>query len=314
MKKIKDLTNKRFGRLLVIKYNGRKQFGKHIKTTWLCKCDCGKEKIVSLSDLISGHTTSCGCYHKEIVGKINRKHGLFSKCKKLYAIWKSMKYRCNNQNNKSYKNYGGRGIKVCDEWQNNYINFYEWAIKNGYKELPLTNGKNALSIDRIDNNGNYEPNNCRWATDKEQANNQRKNIPPEIKNKKCPICGTLFKIHQISDERKTCSRKCAIIFRNKNYYEKTKNLYKKRCAVCGNVFEDRSGHLKKRKCCCKKCSDLYKSPIWEFNGKKLRASDWSKQIGISAHTLYHRFHDLGWSIEKTLITPKGGNRNAKYKL
>ena len=164
--KIIDLTGKKFGFLTVInlantknRNNGGKEY------YWLCKCDCGNEKIIRGSTLKNGATQSCGCKQKEIAIAVNTKHNKANT--KLYKIFFSMKQRCLNSKNKAYKHYGARGINIYQDWLNNFENFYNWAINNGYKE--------GLSIDRIDVNGNYEPENCRWVTMNEQTKNTRHN-------------------------------------------------------------------------------------------------------------------------------------------
>lgn len=167
----KNLTNQKFGRLLVLRQIGIDKRTR--QKIWLCRCDCGKEKEIITSYLTSGDTQSCGCYRKECEIKNLSKfwgkpktHGL-SKTR-MYQIWADMKDRCNNSKNYSFKDYGARGIKICNEWAIDFINFYNWAINNGYQD--------NLTIDRIDVNGNYEPSNCRWVTMKEQANNKRNTI------------------------------------------------------------------------------------------------------------------------------------------
>ncbi len=162
MKRI-DLTGQRFGRLVVVRYAGRSR-GK--KNLWLCKCDCGNEKVVAVDKLHSGNTKSCGCLQREVHRKCRTTHGKSDT--KLYLVWREMITRTENQNAERYGIYGGRGISICGEWHNNFQLFYDWAIQNGYKE--------GLTIDRIDVNGNYEPDNCRWITPYEQSRNLRKNV------------------------------------------------------------------------------------------------------------------------------------------
>lgn len=156
-------------------------------------------------------TTSCGCFHKEIVGSMNRKHGLYNKCGRLYSLWKSIRYRCYSKNSKDYGKYGGRGIIMCDEWKEDFKAFHDWAIANGYKEEKTDKGLNILTIDRIDVNGNYEPSNCRFVTNAVQARNKRNSMKDEERYRICPICGNTFKISQRHSSKVCCSISCSKI-------------------------------------------------------------------------------------------------------
>lgn len=176
MPKLIDLTGQRFGRLTVVERaenyvapNGRQA------ARWVCLCDCGNKTTVVGGDLRTGRTKSCGCFEQESrYLSRNIIHGGFGT--KLYNVWRGMKKRCYNPKNKFFKDYGGRGITVCDEWRDDFAKFRDWAMANGYRE--------DLSIDRIDNDKGYSPDNCKWATREEQGNNKRSNRAFLVNGKK----------------------------------------------------------------------------------------------------------------------------------
>ena len=162
MSNFKDLTGQKFGRLTVL---SRLKDDKRKEALWLCKCDCGKLVKVYSYTLRIGRTKSCGCWKRDNSKKMFSTHKLSNT--RVYKIWAQMKKRCYNPNYSQFELYGGRGISMCNEWKENFLSFYNWSMANGYND--------KLSIDRIDFNGNYEPNNCKWSTNIEQANNKRNN-------------------------------------------------------------------------------------------------------------------------------------------
>ena len=152
---IKDITGQKFSKLTAIEMCGKDKNGLAL---WKCECDCGNESVVNYYSLLNGHTKSCGCN--------NKKHGKSDT--RIYQTWTNMRGRCYSPKHHGFKYYGGRGIKVCDEWNDSFETFYEWAINNGYEK--------NLTIERINVNGDYCPNNCTWISKSEQQRNRRDTI------------------------------------------------------------------------------------------------------------------------------------------
>ena len=188
--KSKDLSGQKFGRLTALyKLNNY-----HKRATyWLCVCDCGNLREVQGGTLINGRSRSCGCLVKDT----NSTHGKTNT--RLYHTWNNIKARCYNHKNKRYENYGARGIVMCDEWKKDFQVFYDWATNSGYKD--------NLQIDRIDVNGNYEPNNCRWVDVKTQQRNKSNN-----------------KLYTLNGETKCLSEWCEIL--NLKYWTVRMRLYR----------------------------------------------------------------------------------------
>ena len=186
-----DITGKQFGRLTAVKKVKSVVSGKQKRSVWLFCCSCGKEKEIIKSPVVRGKIVSCGCQNHENIMKRNTKHGQSETI--LYSKWLDMKHRVLLPKTNCYKNYGGRGIKVCKEWidaKNGFSNFMKWAVGNGYNP--------SLSLDRIDVNGDYTPRNCRWITMREQQLNKRTNRKITICGKTKCLCEWLktYKIHR----------------------------------------------------------------------------------------------------------------------
>ena len=162
---IKDISGQKFGRLLVLRATDKRMHGNVI---WHCLCECGFCCDVKSGDLVSGRTKSCGCLRRDTTIRTKTKHGHAHT--KISNVWVAMNQRCFNSSYKEFHNYGGRGIRVCDEWRDNFQAFYDYV-----SNLPHF-GEKGYSLDRINNDGNYEPGNVRWATAREQCNNKRNSI------------------------------------------------------------------------------------------------------------------------------------------
>lgn len=214
-----SLINKQYGRLTVIERVSDQisPCGTH-HVAYLCRCECGNEKIIRKSSIINGRTVSCGCYHIEK----STTHGM--KNTRLYRIWQGMKQRCYG-NHCAASNYKNRNITVCNEWLDDFKKFYEWSIQNGYSD--------NLTIDRINVNGNYEPSNCRWVNYVVQENNRRNNI-------KIAIDGEELTVQQLSKKiqiKETSIR--TVIRRNSNSIKKVvKHRAKGGEYICFNCTRD----------------------------------------------------------------------------
>lgn len=257
MGKFKDLTGQRFGKLIVIK---KMENDKDNKIKWLCKCDCGNIAIVSGKDLQRAHTKSCGCLHEKHSKSETR----------LYRVWRGMKARCLNSKYPYYSNYGGRGITVCDEWKNDFQVFCEWAMKNGYDEKAP---RGECTLDRIDNNGNYEPNNCRWTTNKQQSRNRRTN-------------------HLLT------------------YKGKTQNIiqWAEETGISRSVFVSRLQNGWNMKKIINTPVNYLKEKLITYKGITLNMSEWERKMGLKEKTISRRLK-RGWTIEKAIGTPIKKDKN-----
>lgn len=257
----KDRSGVRYGRLLALRPAGRA--GTNL--AWLCLCDCGKESVVSGGNLTRGKTKSCGCLNKERVRAANTTHG-FSK-ERLFGIWKGILQRCTEPNFHHYRYYGGRGIVVCEDWMS-FQCFRDWSLSSGYSD--------DLAIDRIDNDGDYTPQNCRWVTTKEQARNTTRNTFITFQGK------TL------------CLAEWA-----------------ERLGISASAISKRIGRGWSVE---KALTDPLRGNnerLLTHEGSTRSIADWSRFLGINYQTLLHRLYRYGWTVERALSTPQRKWRRKK---
>lgn len=256
-----DLTGRRFGRLLVLKVAGK---DKQNKRVWECLCDCGNLTIVRGSTLVEGKTRSCGCYGREraieTLAVASITHG--KSADPVYYIWEGMKARCYNENSDSYSRYGGRGIKVCDTWLNSFEAFYK-----DMGDPPV-----GYTLDRVDNNGDYCKENCRWATASEQARNRSSCKIITLGGKTKPLIEWL---EDFGMPRET-------------YYSRIKSGLSPEQALLTPIDMRYSGDSKKRN-------------LFTYNGKTQCVTVWSRESGIPASTLRQRIKK-GYSPEQVMST------------
>jgi hypothetical protein len=246
-KRVKNIEGLYFGRWKVLFFYKTTKLGAY----WFCECACGRFKVIKACSLQTGSSKSCGCTRQG--------YGIHYLCgTRIYKIHKHILGRCYNNNSDVYMHYGGRGITVCDEWKSNFLAFYEWSISNGYTD--------KLSIDRIDNNGPYSPENCRWTTQKEQCNNCRK-------NHFLTLYGKSMTISQWAE--KTGINKRTLLSRKRAGWSDEKTLL----------------------------TPVKTEKLIMFNGESKTMSQWGRDLGINVATIFSRIKIRGWSVEKALSTP-----------
>jgi len=256
-----ELTSQKFGRLTVLKF----AYMKKGKSYWNCFCKCGNEKIISSNCLKNGHTKSCGCLNIDNITERNKIHSL-SKTR-FYHIWCGIKERCLNKNKKAYKNYGERGIKICDGWLN-FINFRD-DMYESYLEHIKNFGTKHTTIDRKDNEGNYEKNNCKWSTRTEQAINKRNNI---------------FLTH--NDITLTLTEWARKLNLNKNTLRSRlleSNWSTEKALTTPTIKPAKQ--------------------LLTFNGQTMELAKWAKKFNMNQNTLFSRIYRSNLSTERALTTP-----------
>lgn len=256
MGNIINLTGKIFGKLTVIDENYIRTLSGAVR--WNCICDCGRLTVVIGGDLKSGRTSSCGCFQKEKAKEAQTTHGMHDTPE--HHAWNNMKNRCNNEKAPNYHNYGGRGITVCDRWMNSFENFYE---DMGPRPSP------DHSLDREEVNGNYEKDNCRWATDLEQQNNRRDNVR-----------------YEYDGSTRTVSEWGHILGIKENSIRSRLNRgWSFENAVSESIQKHRS-----------------RDKLYEIDGEVKTLTQWSESTGIPYWTLLSRINKYKWSPEKAVKT------------
>lgn len=272
---IGNVIGQRFNRLTIIE-----QYGEGRTSKCLCKCDCGGEKITTYSNLSTNNTMSCGCLHREMLIERNKKTGKWNGAsgnedtKSLYSVWSAMRIRCTNESSWAYKWYGAKGVKVCEDWSEDFSNFSDWAFDNGYAI--------GLTIDRVDSNGNYEPSNCRWVTMKIQANNKSNN-----------------KLLEYKGEVKTLAQWCEELKLN---YDKTKSRLNAGRWSVEEAFEKPSGWNKYSY--GEGVSKRGRNIVITYDDKTLTLKEWIKELELDCD--YERLSGRarrGWSGEDILMKP-----------
>lgn len=254
-----NLVGQRFGRLLVLEFSHIDRNG---GSTWLCKCACGKSKVVSAANLRSGYTQSCGCSRKN-------QHEIHSESRtRLYGIWIAMKSRCNNPKNNRYHIYGARGIKVCTEWERDYSAFRGWAVSNGYRD--------DLTIDRIDNDKGYCPENCRWATPKEQGNNKTTNL----------VITYMGETHTLSE----WAEKLGI-----DYHTLLRRYHSLKWSIKDTLTTPVKDSER----------------LLELNSQVYNMADWGRITGFGKEVIRSRLRS-GWSVKDALTKPVNANISAAH--
>lgn len=264
-RKVHNPVGERYGRLTIVEELPRtKAKDGHMLRVMRCVCDCGNEKITKYVSLRNRHTQSCGCWWREAP----LKHGGSTKdseYKRLYHVWCAMRNRCINPDDKNYHNYGGRGIKICNEWLNDFPSFRDWALANGYDpEAP----QGETTIDRIDVDGNYEPLNCRWTDVETQANNKRDTV-------------------SVTHDGETMS---------------VSQWIRRGGTVCKSVYQNRikKGWDKESALFTptKKWDYRHRRYI-TYNGESLPMAEWSRRTGLTSYLIHDRLA-YGWSIGEAL--------------
>lgn len=321
--RFKDLTGQKYGRWTVLEFDCTyKRPSGQIVRMWKCECECGTIRSVDGSKLKGGVSLSCGCRRHEITIQKNRTHGMART--RIYKIWQGMKQRCNNSKEDNYRNYGGRGIKVCKEWERDFVAFRDWALNNGYSD--------ELSIDRIDNNKGYSPENCRWANVYVQGNNRRTNHYLEWNGERKTITewskdnplnlkeetirsrmnngwstDAIFTTPLRLVDEETYGRMITINGRTKNL-----KSWCKEYGICVATYyqRKRKGMSDEEAIIKPKDDKEYKNQHIKINGIEHDLQTWCSECGIPKGTYYSRLRN-GWSKEEALTIPHGGKRNIK---